>query len=271
MTDNTGSSYAFNVSNSTKNVKAAALPLKKRNTSDKNVNNCRDNYEQNCNYSCKQNQLYSTPQEAKTINSIYAKPQPVQKSSSINKAQKIDKKKVNKKNKRNEEKRIFNKQTKIPAIKATLTPLAVQPKPYYNNSYNDKQNFIQQTQYKKPLPQVKANGLTATEDVDRLLARMGYSVPLSIVETESHVNLPMLEKKELMSSYGLNEEEFNKAEDLFKSHCNKGKFEIKNLIKMFPNNSLAERIQFPETTDDGDFLKFEEYLNIYQILKDLDI
>ena len=75
-----------------------------------------------------------------------------------------------------------------------------------------------------------------------------------------------------MFSYGLTEHEFDKAEQLFTKYCKNGKFELQNLSKVFPNNPLADRIQIPElTNDDGDFLKFEEYLNIYQILKDLEL
>ena len=86
--------------------------------------------------------------------------------------------------------------------------------------------------------------------------------------------MPAKEKQDMMFNYGLNEVEFDIAEKLFKGHCSldTGRFAISNLGKIFPNNSLAERIQIPElTNDDGDFLKFEEYLNIYQILKNLDL
>lgn len=118
------------------------------------------------------------------------------------------------------------------------------------------------------------NGLTATEDVDMILEKMGYSLPAHThTETQNgYTKIGPKEKQDLMFSYGLTEPEFDKAEKLFKNHCKNGKFEIKSLAKIFPNNSLAERIQLPElTNDDGDFLKFEEYLNIYQILKDLDL
>ena len=118
---------------------------------------------------------------------------------------------------------------------------------------------------------VAKTGLTATEDVDKLLENMGYLLPPPQVDAAAHGHAAIgaKEKQDLMFSYGLTELEFDKAEEIFNSHCVNGKFEIKNLTKIF---SLADRIQISElTNDDGDFLKFEEYLNIYQILKDLDL
>lgn len=128
-----------------------------------------------------------------------------------------------------------------------------------NKKKSDKLNGIKQT------------GLTATEDVDKLLENMGYLLPptQTTVSANSFVPIGVKEKQDMMFSYGLTEQEFDKAEQIFTSHSVNGKFEIKNLTKIF---SLADRIQISElTNDDGDFLKFEEYLNIYQILKDLDL
>ena len=116
-------------------------------------------------------------------------------------------------------------------------------------------------------------GLTATEDVDKLLSEMGYTLPPLEPELINGYEpaTPKI-KQDLMFSYGLTEHEFDKAEQLFTKYCKNGKFELRNLSKVFPNNPLADRIQIPElTNDDGDFLKFEEYLNIYQILKDLEL
>lgn len=128
-----------------------------------------------------------------------------------------------------------------------------------NKKKSDKLNGIKQT------------GLTATEDVDKLLENMGYLLPpaQTTVSANSYVPMGVKEKQDMMFSYGLTEQEFDKAEQIFTSHSVNGKFEIKSLTKIF---SLADRIQISELThDDGDFLKFEEYLNIYQILKDLDL
>lgn len=124
---------------------------------------------------------------------------------------------------------------------------------------------------KKKLNGIKQTGLTATEDVDKILEDMGYLLPptQTINSANSYVPIGPKEKQDMMFSYGLTEQEFDKAEKIFTSHSVNGKFEIKNLTKIF---SLADRIQISElTNDDGDFLKFEEYLNIYQILKDLDL
>ncbi len=114
-------------------------------------------------------------------------------------------------------------------------------------------------------------GLTATEDVDKILYEMGYEIPLHEFQLNGYTPVSENVKQELMFSYGLTELEFDKAESLFIKHCVKGKFELQKIALAFPNNPLAERIQIPEmTNDDGDFLKFEEFLNIYQILSSLD-
>jgi len=254
--------YAFNVSSSAKNLSAAAaLPPRKRNGSDRQVDHQLPNNAQN--------QFYASCQ---TTSASTHKSQPVHKKSQARRLKKISR----------EEERLKRQLTLPAKTVVRVSPPPVAPQPRAVQSAKPQARAAREVYQPQPKPKqqpaqakrtAKATGLTATEDVDKLLVRMGYSVPLSMVEKEGHVNLATKEKQDLMFNYGLKEEEFDKAEALFKSYCGSGgKFEIKNLAKVFPNNSLAERIQIPDIThDDGDFLKFEEYLNIYQILKDLDI
>lgn len=156
-------------------------------------------------------------------------------------------------------------ETKKSTLKKSLTQKKLPKESYINKSSNKKSKSA------GVLNKNKQAGLTATEDVDKLLEDMGYSLPL-LAEAEEPMRMDPKKKQDLMFSYGLTEEEFDKADLHFNEYCQNGKFAIKNLVKVFPNNSLADRIQLPDLTDDdGDFLKFEEYLNIYQILKDLDL
>lgn len=215
--------YTFNVSSSAKNL--APLPVKKRNTSEKELSSSKMT---NKNPVAKPKYTKRPPRSTPKNDSI-TKP----------------------------ELRAFAATKRQEEEKYLEELLSKQKEPTLSKSSGGKQ--------------MTKTGLTATEDVDKLLEKMGYSIPPNLVEND-YVTIAPKEKQDLMFSYGLTEIEFDKAEKLFKGHCHKGKFGIKSLAKVFPNNSLAERIQIPElTNDDGDFLKFEEYLNIYQILKDLDI